>query len=628
MSFLKFTTLTPGKSIPSPARLNKSLEDRLFGGVSTNVFFAGIFIFQLLLTFQGIDMSDEGFLAIFYQRIFNNPESVQYNFMFWLTGIIGGIYYKIFSFLGLWGLRLGGVLVTTSTAMLVYSLLKKYLNPNYLKLGLFLIIITLNNDIKELNYNNLSALCYVSIIYLLFKGLKQQSNLKLFISGLFVALNFFIRPPNILELGLFLAIIYYGYENKSGVKRIAGQIFFFLSGFVLCSVATVLVIHWIGHWEIYENALQVLYKMGKATPHTELEKGDYGIFKLIKQLKSNNAKSIFITLSIFVSLALGISIFSAVRKKDILSYKSGVILKSLFVLAIILLIVSGIIDHWFILYFYSGMIVLVFLLSVVTTTDFDTRFLLFCGCFILVSFPFGSSAGIMTAGRYSFWIGLPVAINYLLNIKTVNNQFSFYKEGLKNTIQIDITGYQMVVAKNLLLGLLIFIGLYHSYFYPFFDWRNRLQMRYSIDNKLTNGIYTTRGRADALNELLHASSKYVKKGDYLLAYDCMPLINFLTESVPYIRSAYPWLYEANVFKSELDLAVNQKKILPVVIVQTIQTIGMGSKWPEVLLPTEYSKWEDNQGRNIFMDEFLKDNHYQEVWTNGYFKILIPNQNKN
>jgi len=27
----------------------------------------------------------------------------------------------------------------------------------------------------------------------------------------------------------------------------------------------------------------------------------------------------------------------------------------------------------------------------------------------------------------------------------------------------------------------------------------------------------------------------------------IPLYNFLTESVPYIRSAYPWLYEADIF---------------------------------------------------------------------------------
>lgn len=400
MSFLKITTLTEEKNIPSTTMLKKSLEERVFEAMDAKVFFAGLFLFQLLLTFQGIDLSDEGFLAIFYQQIFKNPESVQYNFMFWLTGIIGGLYYQIFAFLGLWGLRLGGVLVTTGTAMLVYSLLKKYLNPNYLKLGLFLIIITLNNDIKELNYNNLSALCYVSIIYLLFNGLKQQSGLKIFFSGFLVSLNFFIRPPNVLELGLILAIIYYGYENNFSFKLITKLIFIFLAGFIISAIGVVFAIHGFGHWKIYENALQVLYKMGKAVPNEKLQKGDYGIFKLIKQLKSNNIKSIFITLTIFAGLALGISIFSTVRKKNFLSYRSGLFLKSLFVISIIALIGGGIIDHWFILYFYSGVIVLVFLLSIITPTDFDTRFLLFCGCFILISFPFGSSAGIMTAGRY------------------------------------------------------------------------------------------------------------------------------------------------------------------------------------------------------------------------------------
>jgi Dolichyl-phosphate-mannose-protein mannosyltransferase len=628
MSLLKFTILNPGENISTPASLSKSQVEYALEKMNTRIFFMCLFLFQLVLIFQGIDLSDEGFLATFYQQIFKNPESVQYNFMFWLTGIIGGVYYKLFPVFGLWGLRLGGVMVTTSTAILVYSLLKKYLNPNYLKLGLFLIIITLNNDIKELNYNNLSALFYVTIIYFLFRGLKENSNLKIFVSGIFISLNFFIRPPNILEVGMVIGIIYYGYTKKRNFRFITKQILAFLAGFLICTAVTLLIIYSIGHWDVYINALKELYKMGKASPQTEVEKGDYGIFRLLKQLKSNNAKSIFISLSIIGGLGLGISAYSILKKKITDFYKIGILLKSVFILTVVILICSGIIDHWFILYFYSGLIVMVFLLVLTTEIDFDIKFLLFCGCFILISFPFGSSAGIMTAGRYSFWIGLPISINFLFNIKSVKNQFVFFSGELKNSFQLNITERQMRIAKNLLLGLLIFEGLFHSYFYPFFDWRNRAEMHYSLDNKLLAGIYTTKGRAEAINELLHESSKYVKKGDYVLAYDCMPLYNFLTESVPYIRSAYPWLYETEIFKNELDLAKIREKILPVVIMQTIQTIGDGSKWPEQTLQTDYSKWDVNQGRNKFMNEFLKDNNYKEVWTNGFFRILIPNQNKN
>ena len=202
--------------------------------ISDKLFFLAIFVFQLILIFQGIDLSDEGFLATFYQEIFKNPESVQYSFMFWLTGILGGLYFKLFPFLGLWGLRFAGVLITTSTAIFVYILLKKYINRHYLMLGIFLVILSLNNDVKELNYNNLSALTCVAVVYFLFNGLKKRSFIKLFICGVFVSLSLFIRPPNILELGFALGIIYYGYVEKLNLN--SSQVRFLFSWQVLYPV--------------------------------------------------------------------------------------------------------------------------------------------------------------------------------------------------------------------------------------------------------------------------------------------------------------------------------------------------------------------------------------------------------
>jgi hypothetical protein len=44
--------------------------------------------------------------------------------MFWLTGVIGGLWVKVFSPLGLLGIRLGGAVVNTVTVVLTYNLLK------------------------------------------------------------------------------------------------------------------------------------------------------------------------------------------------------------------------------------------------------------------------------------------------------------------------------------------------------------------------------------------------------------------------------------------------------------------------------------------------------------------------
>src|SRR5882672_7485641 len=109
--------------------------------MNTKVFFLLVFLYQLIFIFQGVDLSDEGFYATFYNQIYKNPESTQYNFMFWFSGIVGGALDYLFHGLGIWGLRLAGVLVSTSTLIVTYNLLKKYLNPGHLKIGLLLVVL-------------------------------------------------------------------------------------------------------------------------------------------------------------------------------------------------------------------------------------------------------------------------------------------------------------------------------------------------------------------------------------------------------------------------------------------------------------------------------------------------------
>src|SRR5258706_10863361 len=198
------TTTTPSATLPE--RMN------------TRVFFFLLFLYQLIFIFQGVDLSDEGFYATFYQQIFKNPEATQYNFMFWFSGIVGGAFDYVFHGLGIWGMRLAGILVTTSTIIITYNLLKKYLNRGYLKLGLLMVLFFINNNLKEIHYNDLSALFNVLAILYLFTGLKEDKLWKIFLGGLFVSLCTFTRLPNILSLGIGIGIFYYVYTHKNSFK--------------------------------------------------------------------------------------------------------------------------------------------------------------------------------------------------------------------------------------------------------------------------------------------------------------------------------------------------------------------------------------------------------------------------
>src|SRR5580692_1672648 len=93
--------ITPNMNIPK--RIGIWLS-----GMNIYIFFLFIFIYHVLVIFQGIDFNDEGFHLAFYQQIFNNPESVQYAFWGWLSGIVGGTFMKLFPYLGIWGIRLLG----------------------------------------------------------------------------------------------------------------------------------------------------------------------------------------------------------------------------------------------------------------------------------------------------------------------------------------------------------------------------------------------------------------------------------------------------------------------------------------------------------------------------------------
>jgi hypothetical protein len=142
--------------------------------------------------------------------------------MFWFSGIVGGAFDYVFGGLGIWGMRLAGVIVTTSTIIVTYNLLKKYLNPGNLKLGLLMVLLFINNNLKEIHYNDLSALFNMLAILYLFTGLKENKLWKIFLGGLFVSLCTFTRLPNILSWDLHWYILLWLYYKNSFKVRLTG----------------------------------------------------------------------------------------------------------------------------------------------------------------------------------------------------------------------------------------------------------------------------------------------------------------------------------------------------------------------------------------------------------------------
>ena len=448
-------------------------------GINSNFFFLLLFSYQTIVIFQGIDLADTGFYGTFYQQIFNDPQSVTYCFMFWLSGIIGGLFVKILPLAGLLGLRMLWVVVFTIIIIVTYRFLKNYVSPGYLQISLFLLTLNLNNDPKEFYYNNFSSLLYVITAILLFNGLKNKQPFALFGSGVIISLNMFNRFPNLLGVGLALAIIYYGYLEKETVKSIVNNILVFLAGFIVTTLIVLLVMQLLGHLQIYLGALKILAGIGKRPVQVKPNQDFYSITKMTKTIIHHWVVAVimaaFLILSVFSFYFVENKIKRLIPKTNILFS----LLKIMLIAGMAMLVAKGVITNLTVLYLITGICLIVGCAMIVFGSDREINLLLFIGIFILLVHPMGSSEGIETVEIYSLWIVFPIVVDRIIAL-TSGTTFTFNNYIKPFRISHFMEDNQLAEARKIIVALTIFASLFYTYDYPHSDMENRAAMQYSV----------------------------------------------------------------------------------------------------------------------------------------------------
>lgn len=595
-------------------------RNQWFSNINPKHFFGLIVAYQLIWIFQGIDLSDEGFLATFYQNIFTHPESVQYNFMFWLTGVIGGIWWKFFPFLGILGLRLAGIIVVTSTAYTTYLILKKHISASILLIGIFLVIINLNNDIKTINYNNLSALFFVIVILLLAKHLENPKTGYLFLVGLLLSLNIMVRLPNILGLSLCsLPLLAPGSLEKKS-KAFFEMILGILIGFFFIY----LMLRSTGQMDTFFNAFQLVREMSQAKTQNGIVGGNYGFMKILVQFRSDILHSLLYTMLILgLTLAIQLSFAGYIRNSK-MRHWSSMALTTLLLIVVIAMILQGNMRYFSSLPLYHGAGIISTLIILHRRMPLAIQYISFAGLLTLLFYPVGSAQGILTAGKFCLWISTPIALDILYKgIVIKPNQYFAKKLPIITVGQNSLPEWSIIAVRKSFLVTVVAFGLFFSFRYPMFDYGSRFEMWHTIENKNLAGIGTTKSRSEAINNLLAASRNIIKPGDTLLAYDCMPLLHFLTETTPFLHNSYPWLYSTGAFEKDLETCSSRSTHQPVLIRQKIQTIGDGGGWPSEIVSGKYEDWEVNKGRNEILNRFLIEHGYTLYWESPYFQIMVP-----
>ena len=70
----------------------------------------------------GFDYCDTGFYLTFYENIFTAPRDVEYNFMYYLSGLVGGAWMRVFPGSGIIGIRILGMLMNLLAIAILFYL--------------------------------------------------------------------------------------------------------------------------------------------------------------------------------------------------------------------------------------------------------------------------------------------------------------------------------------------------------------------------------------------------------------------------------------------------------------------------------------------------------------------------
>lgn len=561
-----------------------------------------IIIAQAFISFQGFDVCDEGFSLTFYQQIYNAPLSVEYSFVYWLSGIIGGLWYLLYQDGGILWFRILAIIVNTLTFIVSYKILEQHINKSHALIGLTMVLFTNDFGFLAFYYNHLTALLAISSIYFLLKGLTKEQVIYLIFAGFLSGINIFSRLTNVTLFVFILTIPFMGYLNKEAVIKSMRPILVFILGIVLGIVTIFGIMYSLDHIDLMKNAIVGLVDLGKTEGST------HNIITLFETYLFNYKQ---VLMAFFKLLIICILFLFAKNYFKANRFVKGVV----YLLGFLLLALLFKKGNIYIIYAIAFIGPLGILLTKQKNASIKIMALL--ALLMMTFMPLGSGSGIYSSGYVSIWLSIPLFLHFVSQFKTTTITVQMKYTVLSKILSKDMINHVMVIMVLSFFSAKIYNISHEAYF----DEGSRFKKTYEINNKFAKGIYTSKERATIINNLLINLEQYVSPNDYLLAYDKIPMVHFLTETKPYMYNPWPWIYDSYSFNKYLNRAEQNIEVLPIIVQQKFETIGYFS---EPMLDYMYENKEDiytyDKRRVIAMNAFIKKNDYKIIWSNPYFNI--------
>ncbi len=212
------------------------------------------FLYHAIIGIQGFDMNDEGWSLTGHQQIFNDPESVEYLFLYYLSYVTGGIWNFLFGWGGIYSFRLMTTVTLTLIAWIVWRMLRPYYSAWSIVAGIWMSFLCSYYGIMVFYHNYLTALFAVCAAATLFKALQTDNCRWAAVCGFILACNIFSRLPNICLTALVITLIPYYIYHRNFIQTMR-HLVSTIGGFIIGILSVWLLMVSLGHDEIFVHAV-------------------------------------------------------------------------------------------------------------------------------------------------------------------------------------------------------------------------------------------------------------------------------------------------------------------------------------------------------------------------------------
>lgn len=452
--------------------------------ISCFITMIGILLYQSLNLFWGFELLDSGFHLTAFENIFDAPDSVSYNFMYYLTNVVGGVIMNLFPMIGVLGFRVVGALFIDLSILLIFICLRKEIPVIHLLLGSILVVVCY---FWPYSFNNgiLSCFLYVCAILILYRGLARESAVLVILSGTIVGINIFSRIPNVLGIGLIFVILCRRWIEERTDNPDWGSVLRFLFGVIIGVVSSFLLIFLLGHLSAFKEAIDVLLLKGTSSSD------GHSLWKIVwTQIY------FYLTAVVFMALFFAVSHFNQnIRNKA-----------------------------WYILFVSVACFIIFYhvYLNLYLTKGYEPLWALcVAGCII----------GFKKKGSFALLASLAL---FMLIVEILGSGSGNNHGSLPALLAAPIASYNIINRKNYIFVVVACMALFMKLLKQgnYFDFGPLSQKQYFVNVEECSMIRTTKERAEVMNNTLPVLRQYVHPEDTLLVYGSAPMMNYLTHTRP------------------------------------------------------------------------------------------------